>query len=75
MGYDENRKGWRCCDPTTSKCYISQNVVFDETSSWWTPKYIVLPHSNKEEQLHEKYEEQSIEVQQSPEQSQPQERP
>lgn len=35
VGYDSRRKGWRCCDPTTGKCYISRNVVFDEESSWW----------------------------------------
>lgn len=32
--YDSTRKGWRCCDPTTGKCYTSRNVVFDEASSW-----------------------------------------
>ena len=62
VGYEEHRKGWRCCDPTTGKCYISKNVVFDETSSWWTPEYVALPHSNEEEQLHEKCKEQSIEI-------------
>ena len=78
VGYDEHRKGWRCCDPTTGKCYVSQSIVFDETSSWWTPEYVVLPYSNEVEQLHEKCEEQSIEIQQSSKpvtQSQLQERP
>lgn len=23
VGYDSQRKGWRCCDPTTGKCYTS----------------------------------------------------
>ena len=23
VGYDENRKGWRCYDPTIDKCYVS----------------------------------------------------
>lgn len=36
VGYDQQRKGWRCCDPTNGKCYVSRNVVFDETSSWWS---------------------------------------
>nr|GMC49313.1 Retrovirus-related Pol polyprotein from transposon TNT 1-94 [Ipomoea batatas] len=36
VGYDNQRKGWRCCDPTTGKCYTSRNVVFDEASSWWS---------------------------------------
>ena len=33
VGYDENKKGWGCCDPTTSKFFILRNIVFDETSS------------------------------------------
>ncbi|KAL0452913.1 UNVERIFIED_CONTAM: Retrovirus-related Pol polyprotein from transposon RE2 [Sesamum latifolium] len=44
VGYDSQRKGWRCCDPTTRNCYTSQNVVFDETSSWWSPSKEVLPN-------------------------------
>lgn len=36
LGYDSERKGWRCCDPTTNRCYTSRNVVFDEASSWWS---------------------------------------
>ncbi|KAJ8640206.1 hypothetical protein MRB53_016900 [Persea americana] len=44
-GYDSQRKGWRCCDPTTRKCYTSRNVVFDEASSWWSSNKEVLPDS------------------------------
>lgn len=45
VGYDNERKGWRCYDPSTRKCSVSRNVVFDETSSWWpepseAPQYI-----------------------------------
>ena len=43
VGYDSQRKGWRCCDPTTGKCYTSRNVVFDEVSSWWSANNEVLP--------------------------------
>jgi hypothetical protein len=43
VGYDNERKGWRCCDPTTDKCYVSRNVVFDEASSWWASQEAVLP--------------------------------
>ena len=43
IGYDSQRKGWRCCDPTTGKCYTSRNLVFDEASSWWSPDKEVLP--------------------------------
>ncbi|KAL8159066.1 hypothetical protein V2J09_000603 [Rumex salicifolius] len=30
VGYDQQRKGWRCIDPTTNKAYVSRHVVFDE---------------------------------------------
>ncbi|KAF7831673.1 Retrovirus-related Pol polyprotein from transposon TNT 1-94 [Senna tora] len=43
VGYDNQRKGWRCCDPTTGKSYTSRNVVFDEASSWWSSNEEVLP--------------------------------
>ncbi|KAG6468161.1 hypothetical protein ZIOFF_072732 [Zingiber officinale] len=33
VGYDEQRKGWRCMDPTTNKCVVSRDVIFDEISS------------------------------------------
>ncbi|KAJ0104599.1 hypothetical protein Patl1_19397 [Pistacia atlantica] len=36
LGYDSQRKGWKCCDPITGRCYTSRNVVFDEASSWWS---------------------------------------
>lgn len=32
LGYDENRKGYRCLDKSTSKIYISRHVLFDENS-------------------------------------------
>lgn len=46
VGYDNQRKGWRCCDPTVGKCYTSRNVVFDEASSWWSSEDEILPESN-----------------------------
>ncbi|KAL4272543.1 hypothetical protein GQ457_13G024990 [Hibiscus cannabinus] len=50
VGYDDARKGWKCCDPTTGKCYTSRNVVFDEASSWWSPQRIEFsePHDLEE---------------------------
>ncbi|KAG6517284.1 hypothetical protein ZIOFF_020669 [Zingiber officinale] len=45
VGYDSQRKGWKCCDPTSERCYTSRNVVFDEASSWWTTEKEVLPES------------------------------
>ncbi|KAF7815252.1 Retrovirus-related Pol polyprotein from transposon TNT 1-94 [Senna tora] len=55
VGYDNERKGWRCCDPTTGRCYVSRNVVFDEASSWWSPQVTMLPDSKEiKEKLQEK---------------------
>nr|CAD1838168.1 unnamed protein product [Ananas comosus var. bracteatus] len=47
VGYDSERKGWRCCDPTTSRCYTSRNVVFNEASSWWSSQEVILPDSKE----------------------------
>lgn len=58
VGYDSRRKGWKCCDPVTGRCYISRNVVFDEASSWWSPQAVLLPDSKEiEEQLQQRLEE------------------
>ncbi|KAK3008221.1 hypothetical protein RJ639_015039 [Escallonia herrerae] len=46
VGYDNQRKGWRCCDPVTGKCYTSRNMVFDEASSWWSSDKEVLRDSD-----------------------------
>ncbi|RVW95735.1 Retrovirus-related Pol polyprotein from transposon TNT 1-94 [Vitis vinifera] len=46
VGYDSQRKGWRCCDPTTGKCYTSRkcgeaenavdgDIGDDKTQSPW----------------------------------------
>ena len=43
VGYDSQRKGWRCCDPTTGRCYTLRNVIFDEASSWWSEDKATLP--------------------------------
>lgn len=59
LGYDNQRKGWRCCDPTTDKCYVSRNVVFDEASSWWSSEAVLLPDSKE---MEEKLQERSTEV-------------
>lgn len=47
VGYDSQRKGWRCCDPNSGKVYVSRNVIFDEQSSWWSPENKVLPDSDQ----------------------------
>ena len=62
--YDSQRKGWRCCDPNTGRCYTSQNMVFDEASSWWTSEREELSDSKEVEvKLQEKDEQISEECQ------------
>ncbi|KAH7857486.1 hypothetical protein Vadar_013288 [Vaccinium darrowii] len=51
VGYSGERKGWKCCNPTTGRCYTSRNVVFDEASSWWSPQKVELPNSGDLEDL------------------------
>ena len=68
IGYDNQRKGWRCCDPTTGKCYTSRNVVFDEASSWWSLQKEELPDSKEiEDNLQMKMGEQIVELPSTPE--------
>ncbi len=58
--YDSQRKGWRCCDPTTGRCYTSRNVIFDEASSWWSEDKATLPILKEiAEKMPESMEEQS----------------
>ncbi|KAG6504552.1 hypothetical protein ZIOFF_036886 [Zingiber officinale] len=53
--FSSQRKGWKCCDPTSGRCYTSRNVVFDETSSWWNPAKEVLSDSKDlEDKLQQK---------------------
>jgi hypothetical protein len=59
VGYNSQRKGWRCCDPTTGRCYTSRNVIFDEASSWWSEDKATLPVLQEiEEKMPESMEEQ-----------------
>lgn len=51
VGYDEQKKGWRCCDPNTNKTYVSRNVVFDEASSWWANKAALPDTQELQEKL------------------------
>jgi len=58
VGYDNEEKGWRCCDLTTGYCYTSRNVVFDEVSSWRSSQATTLPDSKEiEEKLEQRLEE------------------
>ena len=45
VGYDNKRKGRRCCDPSIGKIYVSPDVIFYETSSWWSNEKVALPDS------------------------------
>ncbi|KAJ8638992.1 hypothetical protein MRB53_015686 [Persea americana] len=45
VGYDSERKAWRCIDPSTNRPYISRNVVFDEASAWRSSYQVPLPNS------------------------------
>ena len=51
VGYDNQRTGWNCCDPTSGKYYTSRDVAFDEASSWWSSEKKVLPDSNNTEEI------------------------
>lgn len=63
VGYENQRKGWRCCDPTSGRCYTSRDVVFDEATSWWSSEKKVLPDSeNIEEVLKQKMGEQTAHI-------------
>lgn len=66
VGYDSQRKGWKCCDPTSGRCYTSRNVVFDEASSWWSLEKEVLPDSREfGEKLQQNMGEHTIQLQPS----------
>ena len=63
VGYENQRKGWKCCDPTSGKYYTSRDVVFDEASSWWSLEKKDLLDSNKiEESLQQKMREQTTHI-------------
>ncbi|PKI76065.1 hypothetical protein CRG98_003537 [Punica granatum] len=53
--YNNERNGWRCCDPTTNTIYVSRNVVFNEASARWVPKHVILPERKaREDSIEEK---------------------
>ncbi|KAL5563740.1 hypothetical protein UlMin_033487, partial [Ulmus minor] len=70
VGYDSQRKGWKCCDPMSGRCYTSRDVVFDEASSWWSPEKEVLPDSREfGEKLQQKMGEHTVQLQTSSDES------
>ena len=36
MGYSLEQKGYKCFNPSTKKVRVSRDVVFDESTSWYT---------------------------------------
>ncbi|KAG7548326.1 Integrase catalytic core [Arabidopsis suecica] len=42
VGYDEQRKGWRCMDPETHKYVVSRDFVFDEVYSYYGPPQVLV---------------------------------
>ncbi|KAE8733549.1 hypothetical protein F3Y22_tig00001120pilonHSYRG00173 [Hibiscus syriacus] len=70
VGYDSQRKGWKCCDPISGRCYTSRNVVFDEASSWWSSEKEVLPDSREfGDKLQRKMGEHDVQLQTSSDES------
>ncbi|KAE8675325.1 Detected protein of unknown function [Hibiscus syriacus] len=70
VGYDSQRKGWKCCDPISGRCYTSQNVVFDEASSWWSSEKEVLLDSREfGDKLQQKMGEYNVQLQTSSDES------
>ncbi|KAE8711941.1 Detected protein of unknown function [Hibiscus syriacus] len=70
VGYDSQRKGWKCCDPMSGRCYTSRNVVFDEASSWWSSEKEVLPNSREfGDKLQQKMVEHIVQLQTSSDES------
>ncbi|KAM3015464.1 hypothetical protein FF2_028043 [Malus domestica] len=70
VGYDNQRKWWKCCDLTSGRCYTSRDVVFDEASSWWSSENEVLPDSREfGEKLQQKMGEHTIQLQPSSDES------
>lgn len=55
VGYDNEKKGWRCFDPDTRTCLVAYNVVFDEASSWWSNESEVSPYITKEKESSESH--------------------
>ncbi|KAK3011850.1 hypothetical protein RJ639_010446 [Escallonia herrerae] len=54
IGYDLNRKGWRCMDIVTKRCITSRNVVFDEVSLYYSPQKLVTEVVDNDLELTEK---------------------
>uniref|UniRef100_A0A2N9HY47 Integrase catalytic domain-containing protein n=1 Tax=Fagus sylvatica TaxID=28930 RepID=A0A2N9HY47_FAGSY len=70
VGYDSQRKGWKCCDPTSGRCYTSRDVVFDEASSWWSSEKEVLSDSREfGDKLQQKMGEHTVQLQPSSDES------
>ena len=70
VGYDNQINGWKCCDPTSGRCYTSRDVVFDEASLWWSLEKQVLPDSKEfKDKLQEKLGEYIVQIQSNPDEA------
>ena len=48
LSYPDERKGYKCYDPSTRRVYISRDVVFDEKDSWYgSKKEVMVPDIDK----------------------------
>ena len=36
VGYSQQRKGYKCFNPSTRKVLVTQDIVFDESTSWYS---------------------------------------
>ena len=48
LGYPDERKSYKCYDPSTKKVYVSRDVIFDEKDSWYkAQKEVSIPDSDE----------------------------
>ena len=48
VGYSFEEKGYKCFNPSTLKVRVSQDVLFDESTSWYKPESTPLEPSTND---------------------------
>ena len=43
IGYSLEQKGYKCYNPSTRKVRVSRDIIFEESTSWYTPETIPTP--------------------------------